>query len=149
VKAYKELEEGAALYAAICKLFEELNEYRSRVHTLEERIVKKDEFEDKMLAIDEEFGWHKSLDAPLRYIEGGFNHWFTCVEYPEVEPTNNLGEQAIREHVVVRKIIGMFRSESGAERYQYISSMLASWNQRGSNMFEELDILLRKELCRS
>ena len=41
--------------------------------------------------------------------------------YPVMEPTNNLGEQAIREHVILRKIIGCFRSENGAENYQYIA----------------------------
>ena len=32
-----------------------------------------------------------------------------------MEPTNNLSEQVIREHVLMRKIMGTFRSEIGAE----------------------------------
>jgi transposase len=66
-----------------------------------------------------------------------------------MEPTNNLGEQAMREHVVMRKIIGCFRSENGSQNYQYIASMLASWNLQGKNMFVELEKLLRRELCLS
>jgi transposase len=51
---------------------------------------------------------------------------------------NNLGEQAMREQVIMRKIIGCFRSEKGAENYQYIASLLATWRLQGKNGFEEL-----------
>ena len=69
--------------------------------------------------------------------------WYTCMLYPGMEPTNNLGEQAIREHIILRKIIGCFRSENGAENYQYIASLLADWRLQGKNGFEELEQLLR------
>ena len=64
-----------------------------------------------------------------------------------MQPTNNLAEQAIREHVIVRKIIGTFRSEKGSENYQYIASVLATWQLQGKNMSEELEKSLRNELC--
>jgi hypothetical protein len=64
-----------------------------------------------------------------------------------MHPTNNLAEQAIREHVIVRKIIGTFRSEKGSENYQYIASVLATWQLQGKNMSEELEKSLRNELC--
>ena len=64
-------------------------------------------------------------------------------------PTNNIGEQAIREHVVMRKIIGAFRSIKGSENYQYITSMFATWRLQNKNIFDELEKLLRKELCLS
>ena len=69
--------------------------------------------------------------------------WYTCMLYPGMEPTNNLGEQAIREHIILRKIIGCFRSENGAENYQYNASLLADWRLQGKNGFEELEQLLR------
>ena len=52
----------------------------------------------------------------------------TCLIYLEMEPKNNLAEQAIREHVVIREIIGTFRSESGSQNYPYIASLLSAWN---------------------
>ena len=64
-----------------------------------------------------------------------------------MEPTNNLGEQAMREHVIMRKIIGTFRSENGAENYQYIASMMATWKLQSKDVYKELEDLLRKELC--
>ncbi|MDP2845234.1 MAG: transposase, partial [Candidatus Methanoperedens sp.] len=36
------------------------------------------------------------------YTKWGSLH--TCLLYPGMEPTNNLAEQAIREHVIMRKI---------------------------------------------
>ncbi len=53
----------------------------------------------------------------------------------------------MREHVIVRKIIGTFRSENGSENYQYIASLLATWKLQGKNIFEELERVLRGELC--
>jgi transposase len=64
-----------------------------------------------------------------------------------MQPTNNLAEQAIREHVIVRKIIGTFRSEKGSENYQYIASVLATWQLQGKNMSEEVEKSLKYELC--
>ena len=43
-----------------------------------------------------------------------------------MEPINNLDEQAIREHVVIRKINGTFRFESGSQNYQDIASLLSA-----------------------
>ncbi len=89
------------------------------------------------------------MKKPLTYLKNGFGRWYTCILYPGMEPTNNLGEQAMREHVIMRKIIGCFRSEKGAENYQYIASLLATWRLQGKNGFEELEGLLRQELCLS
>ena len=43
-----------------------------------------------------------------------------------MEPTNNLSEQVIREHVLMRKIMGTFRSEIGAEYYITNTSLPSS-----------------------
>jgi len=42
----------------------------------------------------------------LGKIEGGLDHWLTFVGEPAVSPTNNAAESALREPVVLRKIIG-------------------------------------------
>jgi hypothetical protein len=49
----------------------------------------------------------------------------------------------------MRKIIGCFRSIKGAENYQYIASLLATARLQGKNGFEELEKVLRQELCLS
>jgi len=55
----------------------------------------------------------------------------------------------MREHVILRNIIGCFRSGNRAENYQYIASLLVDWRLRGKNGFEELEQLLKRELYMS
>lgn len=69
----------------------------------------------------------------IQKVRNGFNHWFTFVTTPGVEPTNNRAERALKEHVVQRKIIGTFRTEKGTKIYETIMTMLATWKQRGLN----------------
>lgn len=106
-------------------------------------------FEREMKDIVEKYSTFKELYKPMKYLKNGLGKWYTCLLYPGMEPTNNLGEQAMREHVIMRKIIGCFRSKKGAENYQYIASLLASWKLQNMNIFEELENLLRTQLCMS
>ncbi|MHC1603169.1 MAG: hypothetical protein ACXQTK_00470, partial [Candidatus Syntropharchaeales archaeon] len=57
------------------------------------------------------------------------------------------GRTPHREHVLIEKIIGTFRSTKGAEYYQYITSLFATWRLQKKDIFDELDGLLRRELC--
>jgi len=126
-----------------------LRKFLDEEHTMEERVSQKAIFEKKLEDIVDKFDGFDELKKPLTYIKNGLWCWYTCMLYPGMEPTNNLGEQAIREHVILRKIIGCFRSENGAENYQHIASLLADWRLQGKNGFEELEQLLRQELCMS
>ena len=71
-------------------------------------------------------------------IENGINYWFTCVENLEVEPTNNFAEQALRELIVQRKIMGGLRSEKGAETLEIISTMIATWKKQNKPLLETM-----------
>ena len=104
-------------------------------------------FDQKLRELVVKYDPYPELHKPVGYIRNGLGSWFTCLLYKGMEPTNNLAEQAIREHVVIRKIIGTFRSEQGSQNYQYISSLLATWRLKGLSMFAEMDKILRKELC--
>lgn len=111
------------------------------------RKAMKTQFDGRMEDLVKRYDPHGELHKPIEYIRNGLGSWFTCLLYKGKEPTNNLAEQAIREHVVIRKIIGPFRSESGSMNYQYISSLLSTWRLKGLNMFVEMDKILRKDLC--
>lgn len=78
----------------------------------------------------------------LQKIRNGFNHWFTFLTYG-VEPTNNAAEQAIREHVIIRRIIGCLRSLKGARVHEVIMSCFATWKMQGLNLFDMLLNCLR------
>jgi transposase len=71
-------------------------------------------------------------------IENGINYWFTCVEHLEVEPTNNYAEQALRELIVQRKIMGGLRSEKGAETLEVISTMITTWKKQGKPLLKTM-----------
>lgn len=79
----------------------------------------------------------------LGKIKNGFHSWFTFLYYDYVEPTNNTAEQALREHVVIRKIIGGLRSLEGAKVHEVIMSCLATWKLKNLNLFETLVSYLR------
>jgi transposase len=64
-------------------------------------------------------------------IRRGYPYWFTFINHPEMEPTNNKSERSLRELVVHRKIIGTLRNGKGTLIYETLPTLLATWKQRG------------------
>jgi transposase len=148
VDDYKDVSEnGKRLSEEIHSMYDKLRFFLDKGPSMNERKRQKKPWDEEMEEIVERFSHIKELKKPVTYITNGLGNWHTCLLYPGMEPTNNLGEQAMREHVIMRKIIGCFRSENGSQNYQYIASLLASWKLQGKNMFVELENLLRRELC--
>ena len=113
----------------------------------EERAKQKIVWDKEISDLVKQFNRCDELKKPVTYIKNGLGNWYTFLLYPGMEPTNSLSEQAIREHVIIRKIIGTFRSETGPEYYQYIASLIATWLLQGKNIYHELKKLLTQELC--
>jgi len=74
----------------------------------------------------------------IEKVQNGFEHWFTFVVTPGVEPTNNRAERALKEPVVQRKIIGTFRNGKGTWIYETITTLLATWGQQGFNPCQKM-----------
>ncbi|EQD75760.1 transposase IS66, partial [mine drainage metagenome] len=146
VDAFKSSGKGKELSDDIHTMFGELKKFLES-KDMDLRKSMKEKFDTRMDELVDLYDPYEELHKPVEYVRNGLGSWFTCLLYPGMEPTNNLAEQAIREHVVIRKIIGTFRSENGSQNYQYISSLLATWNLKGKSMFAEMDKILRKELC--
>jgi hypothetical protein len=68
-------------------------------------------------------------------LSHGLKHWFTRILYPFIDATNNKAERALREFVVLRKIIGTLRNTKGTEIIETIMTMIATWKQRGLDTF--------------
>jgi len=150
VDAFKEVSaNGRMLSETIHQCFDRLKEFLATNPSMSDREKQKKVFENQLHEIVMKYSMCKELKKPLKYLQNGLGKWYTCLLFPGMEPTNNLGEQAMREHVIMRKIIGCFRSKNGAANYQYIASLLASWKLQNKNIFEELENLLRQELCLS
>lgn len=71
-------------------------------------------------------------------VKTAMRHLLTFVLNPGVEPTNNRAERALREHVVIRKIIGTLRNEKGTTIHEIIMSCLVTWNQKGLSPYDEI-----------
>ena len=105
--------------------------------------------------LDERERLHRNALAILRYwlgkkytvkrvvkfvakVKTAMKHLLTFVLNPGVEPTNNRAERALREHVVIRKIIGTLRNEKGTAIHETVMSCLVTWGQRGLNPYDEI-----------
>lgn len=143
------LEHEQQLSEEMHRRFDLLKEFIGKDPPMEERKRQKELWDAELRTVVNEYLQYLDTRVKAQYIENGLGCWYTCLLYPGMQPTNNLAEQAIREHVIMRKIIGTFRSEKGSENYQYIASLLATWKLQGKNMSEELENLLRRELCLS
>lgn len=66
----------------------------------------------------------------------------TFLHYPDVPPTNNESEQALRGSVVHRKVTNGFRSEWGAKAYAALQTIIATAKQKGEHVFQTLADLM-------
>ena len=70
------------------------------------------------------------------------DHLFTFLVVPNVPPTNNASEQALRNSVIYRKVTGGFRSDWGAAAYANVVSVIETARRRGQNLLDTLLSLL-------
>lgn len=138
---------GVHLHEKLIELFEEVKRYNLLSHTSKERLIKYEEMTNKLKEIIDYYSKYPELKSVVKYINFNLENWFTCIKIEGVEPTNNFAERAIREPVMVRKIIGAFRSETGKENYETLASLIASWQLKGLDLKNELKQMLIKNLC--
>jgi transposase len=63
----------------------------------------------------------------------------TCLNRPDaVEPTNNRAERALRPAVIARKVSCGNKTERGKRTWQVLTSLLATWWQRGQEAVAQL-----------
>ena len=62
----------------------------------------------------------------------------TFLDYPDVPPTNNASEQAIRTSVIHRKVTNGFRSYWGAKAYADLLSVISTSKIKGERVFKTL-----------
>lgn len=97
----------------------------------------------RLRQILKKYGQEKKLEKFLNKMRNGFDHWFTFILHPEIEPTNNRAERGLRETVVQRKIFGCWRNKKGTTNHDILTSLIATWEQRGLNPYATLQQALR------
>jgi hypothetical protein len=142
--------EGKALYDQIGALFARIERFNAKKRTRAERERRYEQLTEELQRLLDHYAAYRDdeeLHSVLSYIGNHLGEWFTCVKLTGVEPTNNFAEQAIRETVIVRKIIGAFRSEHGPETYTTIASLLATWQLQEKDLRTELTRTLTATMC--
>ncbi len=69
--------------------------------------------------------------------------YFTFVDHPDLEPTNNLAEQQIRQCVLNRRVTQGVRGEKGQRFWENIWTVLATLRRRKQNAFDFLSSAAR------
>ena len=123
------------IYVMVCKA-------RENNKPLHQRLKIKEDCELELRQWLEVTKKYKEFKTVRTKIENGFEHWFTCILHPEVEPTNNHAERMLREQVVLRKITGTLRNEKGTRANEVLMSLITTWKQQNKNPYLELRALL-------
>jgi len=129
---------GRHLYEKLKLMFEEIKRFNNSNPIQKEREKKYKIMTEELQSIISYYSKYKELKDVITYIGNNIGNWFTCVKYEGIEPTNNFSEQALRETVMVRKIIGAFRSEKGKESYEIPASLISSWQLNKLDIKEKL-----------
>ena len=74
------------------------------------------------------------------------DHLFVFLYRPDVAPTNNACERALRPSVIHRKVMGSFSSEWGAQTYAALATVLNTAKRHGENVFAKLVHLMGKPI---
>jgi Zn ribbon nucleic-acid-binding protein len=148
-KTYTNTLAGKNMYHKLKKLFKKIKRFNRAERTEAERLKKYNEMMLELKEITSHYSKYEVLSKLLTYIGNNFSNWFTCIKYSGVEPTNNYAEQILRETVLVRKIIGAFRSDEGKKNYEIIASVLSTWQLKGLDIIKELKTALINNLCLS
>lgn len=135
--AQKHKGQARVLYNGLCELFKKIKKV-----TLKTPMKRRGEIQaaciKKMRLFVRIAKAYQELRKIATTIENGMKNWFTCVLHPEIEPTNNRMERALREFVIQRKIMGTLRNEKGMRIVETIMSVLGTWRLRGLNTYSML-----------
>ena len=140
---------GMHFHEKLSEMFNEISEFNESNPTEDQRKRRYNKMTKKLSDLITYYGKYDEVRPVVKYIDNHFEQWFTCIRFPNIEPTNNLAEQGIRESVMYRKIIGAFRSIEGAGYYERLASLFATWQMRGLDVQVELRQMLIKNLCLS
>ena len=142
IRESKELKNNYPLYEChhtnICNIFKTIKRIRAKPPPLQKRLELKKQLEKRTIEIADALDGHKEYHALAVQLRNAIPSLFTCIIHLFVEPTNNTAERALRELIVIRKIIGGLRREIGAKIMETITSMLATWKQQGLSLFPTL-----------
>ncbi|HLC96413.1 MAG TPA: IS66 family transposase [Candidatus Nanoarchaeia archaeon] len=138
---------GRHFHKKLSKLFDRILNFNSKERTEQQRGHKYLQMTAELQKVISYYSRYEECQAVVKYIDFHIESWFTCIKILGVQPTNNYAEQAIRETVLVRKIIGAFRSEKGTKTYETLASLIATWQIQKKEIKTEFNRMLSTNLC--
>ncbi len=78
---------------------------------------------------------HGKLGGMCQHILDRYDHLWTFPEHPDVEPTNNASERALRHAVIWRKLSFGTQSPAGSRFVETLLSVLETCRQQKRNVF--------------
>lgn len=138
---------GRHFHKKLSELFGQIIKFNSKERTEKQRRQKYARLTAELEKTIKYYSRYEDCQAVTKYIGFHLKSWFTCIRIAGVQPTNNYAEQSIRETVLVRKIIGAFRSEKGTRTYETLASLIATWQIQKKDIKAELHRMLSANLC--
>lgn len=138
---------GRHFHKKLSALFGQIIKFNSKERSDKQRRQKYIQMTAKLQKIINYYSRYNECKSTVKYIDFHLESWFACIKIAGVQPTNNYAEQAIRETVLVRKIIGAFRSEKGTKTYETLASLIATWQIQKKDIKAELNRMLTTNLC--
>jgi transposase len=123
-------------YERLCEIFSQIKKLLQQ--PIQKRKTKHEKLYKQLQEILDCMQSHKEYKQLATKIRNGGKNWFTCLLYPNIEPTNNLAEQTIREPIVRRKIFGCLRNQKGTQTFSILTSLITSWKQQELNPFTQI-----------
>lgn len=80
----------------------------------------------------------ESLQKFLTKLNNAKDDLFTFLLHPDVEPTNNTAERALREPIIHRKIRGCVRNQKGCQMFGNLMSCIMTWKMNNCNLLDEI-----------
>ncbi len=124
-------------------LFQEAIHLRNRFFTTDQLTLKGylrrvAELENRLDALLTEDQTETAAQQLYRRYVKHRDHLLVFLPEPEVPPTNNACESALRPSVIHRKVTNGFRSERGAHSYAALATVLETAKLHGQNLFDTL-----------
>jgi transposase len=138
----EKIPEAVSLHEALRSIYDQLTDALKNDPPLDVRRVLLNSARAKLNQLVKEEYANLKVKSFIGKIRNGIEYWFTFVIQPGVEPTNNRAERALRENVVMRKIIGTLRNSKGTSIHERLMTVLATWSLQGLDSLQMLRLKL-------
>jgi len=123
-------------YERLCEMFATIKELLKQ--PIEQRKPEHDLLFEQLTKLLDCMDSHREYKKLANKIRNGGKYWFTCLLYPNIQPTNNLAEQTIREPIIRRKIFGCLRNQKGANTFSILTSQITTYKQQALNLTQTI-----------